>query len=360
MVSLNEIFDQQYYLNHNPDVANAIASGQVGSALEHYVKFGQFEGRSPRSLFSDFYVFGDSFSDTGNVFALTKGIFPDFPNYQGRFSNGKIWIETLAQQLSVSANPAYNFAVGGASAGTQNILNFLDPNNPGKPVPISYDPLPGIQTTIDTFVAQTSSADPNALYVVWGASNDYVGFASTDVETTVHNLETSINKLAAIGAKNFLVPNLFDLGKLPLAQQSSSDVKERLTKVSQEHNHSLSEALIGLEQSKKVNIINLDVSSLFDDIIAEPAKFGFSNVTDDFLTSGTTNPDPYLFWNIIHPTTLGHDLIADEAAKAITSVPEVLEIVQATRSVPEPEMSLLGYVLVFGLAVTVLRKLKYC
>lgn len=39
-------FDENWYLGHYPDVAAAVARGEV-TAREHYVEFGYFEGRLP-------------------------------------------------------------------------------------------------------------------------------------------------------------------------------------------------------------------------------------------------------------------------------------------------------------------------
>jgi hypothetical protein len=38
-------FDEKGYLEHNPDVAGAIACGDIESAHLHYIGFGYFEGR---------------------------------------------------------------------------------------------------------------------------------------------------------------------------------------------------------------------------------------------------------------------------------------------------------------------------
>ena len=47
--------------------------------------------------FDQIFVFGDSLSDTGNVLIGSDGTTPD-PNayFEGRFSNGPVWIERLA------------------------------------------------------------------------------------------------------------------------------------------------------------------------------------------------------------------------------------------------------------------------
>ena len=47
------------------------------------------------------YVFGDSYCDVGNLFALTGGAEPAAPYYNGRFSNGPIWLDHVAGFLGV-------------------------------------------------------------------------------------------------------------------------------------------------------------------------------------------------------------------------------------------------------------------
>jgi len=42
---INSLFNEQGYLLANPDVGTAVARGDVRSGSEHYLKFGQFEGR---------------------------------------------------------------------------------------------------------------------------------------------------------------------------------------------------------------------------------------------------------------------------------------------------------------------------
>ena len=46
--------------------------------------------------FDAIYVFGDSYCDVGNIFKATGGTVPAPPYFDGRFSNGPIWIDHLA------------------------------------------------------------------------------------------------------------------------------------------------------------------------------------------------------------------------------------------------------------------------
>src|ERR1051325_6177463 len=68
--------------------------------------------------FKRLIVFGDSLSDNGNLFALSGNTYPPPPYYLGRFSNGPVWVEDLAERLGV---PLDDFAVGGANTDTTNI-----------------------------------------------------------------------------------------------------------------------------------------------------------------------------------------------------------------------------------------------
>ncbi|WP_094678049.1 SGNH/GDSL hydrolase family protein [Hydrocoleum sp. CS-953] len=317
------LLNTSFYLDRYPGVAEAVATTPL-TTTEHFLNFGQFEGRLPRLLFSNIYVFGDSLSDTGNAFALTGGLLPPSPPYfQGRFSNGPVWVESLAPQLELTFNPNFNFAFAGATTGIINTTNNLLPE--GSP-PL----LIGLQTQIDEFIAETPATDPDALYVVWAGGNDYLRGDDPDVQSSVGNLSVAVNKLASIGARNFILPNIPDLGAIPLAQTFPPEQQQALTLLTEAHNSALAATSPILEQDPNINIINFDSRTSIDNIIANPGDFGFTNVTDSFLASGPNNPDDFLFFDEIHPTDNGHNFIADSAIKSITEINELLSIVETS------------------------------
>jgi phospholipase/lecithinase/hemolysin len=48
------------------------------------------------------YVFGDSYCDVGNIYIATAHAIPlSPPYYQGRFSNGPIWVEHVAGAMGL-------------------------------------------------------------------------------------------------------------------------------------------------------------------------------------------------------------------------------------------------------------------
>jgi len=287
--------------------------------------------------FSSMYVFGESTSDTGNLFntslALTGTGNPPPPYFQGRISNGPNWIDYLAEDLGLNPVPVatitpgvfptegINFAFAGATTGT---ANTIDPR------------LPALQQEIGAFqglLAQTGQpADPNALYIVWAGANDYLPTQSpiftpyTTPEPSISNLSFALNALVQAGAKNLMVVNLPNLGELP--RTNNTPISEGLNNLTQAHNAQLTTLTQSL--GSDVNVTSVDVNTLFANAINNPAQFGFTNVTDPCFNGITVcnSPNQYLFWDEIHPTTATHQFIADLAYNSLNSDP--------SQSVPEP------------------------
>jgi phospholipase/lecithinase/hemolysin len=67
---------------------------------------------------------------------------------------------------------------------------------------------------------------------------------------------------------------------------------------------------------KNLKISQLDVFKLFDEIVAAPSSFSFANVT---LSSqgAAVDPDTYLFWDDLHPTTHGHNILSETAGQIL-------------------------------------------
>src|SRR5215472_17460700 len=70
------------------------------------------------STFSAYYVFGDSLSDTGRDPAT-----PASSYYNGRWSNGPLWVEYLSAGLGLPYNASNNWAV--SSSTTSNLLSQI-------------------------------------------------------------------------------------------------------------------------------------------------------------------------------------------------------------------------------------------
>jgi hypothetical protein len=55
VVSQNSLFDEHYYLQQNPDVAAAVAAGTFATGYDHFIKYGQYENRSPSPYWNEAY-----------------------------------------------------------------------------------------------------------------------------------------------------------------------------------------------------------------------------------------------------------------------------------------------------------------
>ncbi|MFO0811407.1 MAG: SGNH/GDSL hydrolase family protein [Gemmataceae bacterium] len=255
--------------------------------------------------------FGDSLTDTGNVFGATGS--PGPPYYQGRFSNGPLWVERLAARLGVTApTPSLtggtNNAVGGAETGTGN----------------SPQGSPNIRTQVSTWLAGQSPAASD-LITVWGGGWDFVN-GQTNPAIPAANLAAAVTTLANAGGRRFLVPNLPQLGDLPYAQSFPPDQRTALNAMTVTFNGQLNTALNQVQASNPgIQVFQLDVDGLFQQIRANPGQYGFTNVTSGALGDGVTSGLGYLFWDNFHPSAAGHQLIGD-AAFAVVPEPSALAL----------------------------------
>ncbi|MEH2174032.1 SGNH/GDSL hydrolase family protein [Nostoc sp.] len=286
--------------------------------------------KASAASFDRLFVFGDSLSDPGNTYNATGKTFPQSPPYfQGRFSNGPLWVEYLGDRLglkpalftTIPATPptqGINFAFGGASSGLDNAV-------------VPKVGLPGVLKQVlgfaGTLQANNQTADPNALYTLWGGANDFFFLNPEDSTTPINNISLALNTLVGVGAKNILVFNLSDLGKVPAAKINGRN-PATLSKSTNEFNLGLAKTVSALSQNPNLNIISVDTYSLFN----QASALGFTNVTESCL-SRLDICDPgnnkFLLWDDFHPTTAAHQVIADAALAAIEA-----------KSVPEPSINL--------------------
>ncbi|MBD0261186.1 MAG: SGNH/GDSL hydrolase family protein [Tolypothrix sp. Co-bin9] len=249
------------------------------------------------------YIFGDSLSDTGNIYRATGGVYPSNPPYfQGRYSNGLVWVEYLASGMKLTSEQRTNFAFGGATTGSSGMNG-----------------IPGLLAQVDNFTKAHPDINPNALYVLWAGANDYL-YGTSNSTMPIENLSKAIQLLSTRGAKKILVANIPDLGKLPSTRYTANS--NSLSQSAIAHNQSLAKSFEVLNDKlgHDTQIIELDVNSLYREAITEPAKFGFTNVTNACLNNNVAvcdNPDKFLFWDGIHPTTAGHRILAEAALKAL-------------------------------------------
>ncbi len=278
--------------------------------------------------FSDVFFFGDSLTDTG-IFCAGLDLVTGQGYAPGRCSNGAVWADVLVDALGVSLDPLESFATGG------NTTSDLD-------------------TQIGFFEATlfpSFEADPDALYVVWIGSNDVLAMPTspTAMQNAVNRVINGIEGLADLGAEQFLVPNLVDVGRawghfnfdFPEVKGEIFTPNERdtVTSLSNDFNARLHTALAGLSG---VTIHELDVHGLLEDVFASPASFGFSPAAIDTASDDTdfgipcledaacaNDPqgaiaDQFILFDALHPTKKAHAIIGDRAARLVPEPGTVL------------------------------------
>lgn len=257
--------------------------------------------RASTPTYDNLYVFGDSYCDVGNISTATSGAEPGPYYYNGRFSNGPIWVDHVAGFLGLPMKPALlggtNYAFGGAWV--------------TAPQTIDGGTIPSVPQQVELYLSQHGGkADPKALYILEGGGNDIVNTTTGSPEVLgfqiALGLATSEQILRQAGARNFLIPNLFNVGLLPAAAGNVSFAKA----ASGATNQAL-DILLALEPREQISILRVDVFSLMNSIETDPAHMGFINITAPCLTTMVcADPDHTYFWDTFHPTEFGHAFLA--------------------------------------------------
>jgi phospholipase/lecithinase/hemolysin len=253
--------------------------------------------------FTSIVAFGDSLSDTGNVFALTGS--PPHPYFNGHYSNGLNWLERFATMIGVPVPTASllggsDYAYGGAQTGTGN----------------SVQGTPNIGAQISTYLSGHTPA-AGQLFTLWGGANDFLNANVTDPTIPVGNLAAEITTLANAGAKSFLVLDLPSLGNLPATAGLPQANRDALNALTVGFNSLLFSTVQQLSASLRVSIATADINALFVDAQTNPSKYGFTNVTQSSLDNGNLTGAGYLFWDTVHPTTAADVFVAQTAAAAV-------------------------------------------
>lgn len=244
-------------------------------------------------------IFGDSNSDNGNVYRMTNFQLPTFPYYQGRFSNGLIWVDRL------SFSPIENYAYGGAT--TDN--NIVQGYSSGS------IPVPGVRQQIAIYskTLPTSSIKPNrTLYIIWAGGNNFLLDKNSTLNSIADSIGDCTKDIVALGGKQIILFNQPPLQIIPTLQPLANTLN--LEYSTKEYNTHLSSVAWNIQQSSSgTNIDIFDLQSLVSQIYATPRFYRILNTNDACYrkTNGTcSNPNTYMFFDSIHFTERIHQYIA--------------------------------------------------
>ncbi len=256
--------------------------------------------------FDEVVVFGDSLSDNGNLLLIDEQPKPD-PQfyYQGRLSNGPVWVEYLTDPQHLNTT-LHDLALGGAKS------DGLVP--------------PGLIEQVTAFIASEKlSLSANTLFVIWIGGNDFLNGAG-DYRASVANIETAVQLLVDAGATHLLLMNLPDLGTIP--ETLGTPEAAPATDFTVNFNAALIDLIDRFSaEQPPVNFYEFDVAAQFADVRDNPAAYGFVNVSEpspNFALADNFDGAGHAFWDEIHPTTQMHALIADRVYADLQSqVPDM-------------------------------------
>ncbi|MEL6168826.1 MAG: SGNH/GDSL hydrolase family protein [Pseudomonadota bacterium] len=277
--------------------------------------------------YSGYFVIGDSLSDNGNLFARTGQ--PPAPYYEGRFSNGPVFSDFLANGF-VEGVTTRNYAFGGARA--------IDRTPAG--------PIDDLGTQVTRFLGDAASGlGHRPLVSVWMGANDILqafGAGGDPFGTAVaaaNNVASAVGQITSdpvAGVRDIVVMTLPDFGQIPqfaelpkldptLSDADRAQLKAAATGATDLFNGTLLGAL-DAAVSDDVNLTVVDVGTLFSGIIENPSSIGQVDVTGACINpvSGYCGPaaaETTLFFDSVHPNTAAHQELARVISEEVTPVP---------------------------------------
>jgi outer membrane lipase/esterase len=268
-------------------------------------------------------VFGDSLSDAGQYgarFTTNPGL--TFPMY-------------VTQQYGINVTPSFtggtDYGQGGARVNQPSPL--IPPNAPNI----------SIAQQITTFLAK-GPVDPNALYQLQGGPNDILVLAGqaangqitpallqAGVAQAAVDLVAQAARLQAAGARYLIVYNVPDVGLSPAA--GAQNARATFTALASLFNTTLNAGLA----AAGLQVVQVNTFKLLQEVVANPAAFGFINVTTPACTTSSSlacTPSTlvapnaaltYAFADGVHPAT-GLALIASQAATSMIAAPSQMSL----------------------------------
>ncbi len=286
---------------------------------------------APAGLFGQVVVFGDSFSDTGN-FSTALG-FPEVSRFTT--NPGLVAVEHIANHFDAPIRPSllggtnYAYAMAGVLLEQPDDLSFVT----------------SIPAQLDAHLqASAGKADPRALYVLEAGANDVftafeqVGDGTILPQEAESNLQAAaqaefgmISRLQQAGARHLMVFALPDLGLSPDVIAFGPEIAAELSDMTRLYNQAVDAGLA----HAGLDIIPVNTFVLFNEFVADPARYGFTDVTTAACSDGgeslqcgpqgsgapyTYAPgaeNSHLFADFAHPSSAAHAMLAQYAESIV-------------------------------------------
>ena len=258
--------------------------------------------------FSSIYAFGDG------VCTTTSSPVPANSYHEGRFCNGRVWIEVISQWQGLAYNATKNLSYYGHNA------NQLKANTAN-------------------FTAPADAA--SSLFIVWCSNADFIGFTedislpyndlspwTSGISQAIADHVTAISTLYDKGARIIVMPTAVDVMQTPYFNNfdltNKSFVRDRVI----DYNAQMAAAMSSLAATKPGLVIHRpDVFTFLEQVIAAPAAYGMIN-PESFNAGAFDSGDPnldgvgadWVFWDDFHPTAKFQMHLASFIQQQVTPV----------------------------------------
>lgn len=276
-------------------------------------------------------VFGDSLLDNGNIMKTLD--IPGKPYHDGRFSNGLVSTEVLADILAkdqkVQEIKHKNYAIGGALTHGANPSSLL-----------RYHSF-AVSDQVARFENEEGRFADDDLVIVNGGANNFMFMVYNEIPyinlmpkfRVARDLSKIVSKVIKMGAKNIILWNIPDVTRAPGYKEYLSNWVGKFFKSYLKTNVNLQNGLLRNRVAElqmlfpSVNLKLFDFFTLLNDCIDSPRKYGFENVTDACVDSygGADSlgniqydievlgdPEKYLCWDYCHPTAKANRVVANK------------------------------------------------
>ena len=250
-----------------------------------------------RAAFSSLYAFGDgACSSTDNQ--DTTHFYPH------TYSNGRVWIQVLAQRQGLTYSASKNNSYYG------HYSSYLASEISGLSAPDAATALFVIWVCDADFVQDMTQYYPNQLNnTTWNAA----------ITASLNNHSQAISSLYAKGCRSLIMPTAVDISKIPwyagCSTSEKSFIRGRVIYFNTSFTNMLSQKMASLPG---LRIISPDFFTLLDDMLANPSNYGLVNPGIDALENPALSPwsltgpgASYVFWDPTDPTAKANEIMAD-------------------------------------------------
>jgi len=307
--------------------------------------------------FDQMVVFGDSLSDNGNFsLALGPGVLSNLDYDSRRLTDGPGTtpstniVGVAAEQLNglLGLSPLTPALLGGSNYAWARATTAANSGD------LPSGTTPGTGAQVGAYLSTHPQASPGSLYVLWAGANDlFNGNTATDIQNAenaaISQLNAQITALLTAGAKTVIWFNIPDLSLTPAGFLEGPELNNQLHLSSLRFKEDWAASLHSLEMNfPDARVIGVDTYAFIHSLVENPADYGLSNVTTPAQGQSGVNPDQYLFWDTLHPTTKADGLLANYALQQLQAAP-----------VPEAGSGVYIGVLTFGLMLWRIRSAKF-